>query len=329
MQLSIGKMDRNGDGYISPQERALGIRKALFEINKRINVRNARNGYGYDECQFRRRPFMQNPYRNNQAVLSQFRMLAFFQQIMNNMMNMFRAMMNEQFNRQYGQYDDGNYPYGYCPQGTESIYDREVDPRTLIKGTPAQPKYTTAPVQQQCQEPAIARVKPTVSVDTPEPPLPQCGSQSTETPTVADSEHNKKVQAVIDAIDCDAPDSQKTTATATASVPGATATATATAAAQTGTANASATATATVTNNPNPYDGYCQDATSDAALYLQQDIADKDSQIANLEGIYQNGDYDRADGGQEKIEAEIQELFTRKTEIVQNIVPVDYKGDGQ
>ena len=186
-------MDRNGDGYISPKEKELGIRKALFKINKRINARNARNGYGYDNCSFSRRPYIQNPYYNNQFALSQFKMLAFFQQIMNNMMNMLRTMMNEQFNRQYGQYDDGYYPYGYCPKGTEQIYDREVDPRTLIKGTPAQPK-----------------IKPTIHNDVPATNVPPCGNPSSEIVKVANPEYEEKVQDVIDAINCDAPDSQKT-----------------------------------------------------------------------------------------------------------------------
>ena len=339
MGVDIRIMDRNRDGYIDPMEREIGIRKEIARLNRRIDTRNCQKGYGYDDYCFRnmaaRNPYMQY---QQQVALSQFRRLAFFQQILNKMFNMFRAMMNEQFNRQYGQYDDGNYPYGYCPQGTESIYDRAVDPRTLIKYNPV-------------QSPCVASAAPV-------------------------------------------PAGQVAPAIAPALVPPATATATAIAKA--GNATAIATATAAVTSNSNPYDGYCQDATSDAALYLQQDIADKDSKIANLQGIYQNGDYDRADGGQEKIEAEIQklkderaslveqynntqvppatatatatvtpeneldainarlaelqpkydaqefgadeantiynqiqELLTRKAEIEQNIVPADYKGDGQ
>ena len=104
MNICIGKMDRDGNGYIDIHERELGIRKAILKLNRKIDKRNCRNGYGYDDYCFKNRPRVaQNPYLQ-QAALSQYKMLAFFQQIMNNMMNMFRTMMNQQFVQQYGQW---------------------------------------------------------------------------------------------------------------------------------------------------------------------------------------------------------------------------------
>ena len=274
MNICIGKMDRNGDGYIDIHERELGIRKAILKLNRKIDKRNCRNGYGYDDYCFRNRPrIAQNPYLQ-QAALSQYKMLAFFQQIMNNMMNMFRTMMNQQFAQQYGQqYGLEDSPYDYCPTQAQQIYGRGVDPRTLVQGTPAR-----VPVQVAPQVAAPQVVAPQVVA-------PQAVAPHTVAPTV----QNPSAQQIIiqQATTPQGTPTQQVIIQNPAQAP---------------VANPAPAAPA------DPYDGYAQDETSDAALFLQQDISNKDSEIENLVNIYNNGDYDRAEGGQEKIEAEIQKL---------------------
>ena len=294
MNICIGKMDRNGDGYIDIHERELGIRKAILKLNRKIDKRNCRNGYGYDDYCFRNRPrIAQNPYLQ-QAVLSQYKMLAFFQQIMNNMMNMFRTMMNQQFAQQYGQqYGLEDSPYDYCPTQAQQIYGRGVDPRTLVQGTPARVPVQVAPqaVAPQVVAPQVvapqAVAPQTVAPQTVAPQVvaPQAVAPQTVAPTV----QNPSAQQIIiqQATTPQGTQTQQVIIQNPAQAP---------------VAKPAPAAPA------DPYDGYAQDETSDAALFLQQDIANKDSEIENLVNIYNNGDYDRAEGGQEKIEAEIQKL---------------------